>query len=92
MNSGHITGYTLIAWQLGIVVLGMVIAYGVMKAGRLSRNEGEKVDQAAVAARIGQDPEQLIKDGSRNQSPTGWVIGAIFLILLIATILLMRTT
>jgi hypothetical protein len=56
MNSGHITGYTLIAWQLGIVVLGMVIAYGVMKAGRLSRNEGEKVDQAAVAARIGQDP------------------------------------
>ena len=92
MNPGDATGYGLIAWILGIAVLGIVIAYGVMKAGRLSRNERQRVDQNAVAARMGRDPEQRMKDRLRNQSPTAWIVGAIFVFLLVATMLFMRTT
>jgi hypothetical protein len=51
MNPGHVTGYALIAWILGIAVLGIVIAYGLIKAGRLSRAERKRVDLNAVAAR-----------------------------------------
>lgn len=67
------------------------MVYGIMKAGRLSKSERDRLDRNAVAAREGRNPAQRVMDGSRNQSPTGWIIGVIFVVAIIETIFFMRT-
>jgi hypothetical protein len=43
---------------IAIVVLGAVLAYGMMKSGRLSRRERVQLDRNTVAAQNRDDPQK----------------------------------
>jgi hypothetical protein len=45
-------------WGVAIVVLGAVLAYGMMKSGRLSRRERVQLDRNTAAAQNRDDPQK----------------------------------
>ncbi|MBI5261358.1 MAG: hypothetical protein HY852_06010 [Bradyrhizobium sp.] len=57
---GMILGQTsvnmLYLWVIGVVVLGLLLAYGAIKAGRLRRDERAKIDRNTQAAQRREDP------------------------------------
>jgi hypothetical protein len=42
-------------WVIGVVILGIIIAYGLMRAGRLGRGERERLDHNTVATQTHED-------------------------------------
>jgi hypothetical protein len=85
MNLGNTSFQLLALWFIGAAVLGIVIAYGVSRAGRLNRSERETLDRRTVAAR---EPggQQGAGDRTRITSPTGWAVGGLFMIALLGVI------
>lgn len=47
---------TIYLWVIGVIVLGLLLAYGAMKAGRLRRSEREQLDRNTQATQGREDP------------------------------------
>ncbi len=41
-------GSPVVLWGIGIIILGLVLVYGVMRAGRLRRSERERIDRRTI--------------------------------------------
>jgi hypothetical protein len=53
------TSFALISvWVIGVVVLGLVLAYGLRKAGRLRPRERERLDQNTKRTQQAEDPQK----------------------------------
>jgi hypothetical protein len=52
---------TFWVWGIAIVILGLVLAYGIAKSGRLRRTEREKLDRNTVATQQREDPRKSTK-------------------------------
>jgi hypothetical protein len=52
---------TFWVWGIAIVILGVVLAYGIAKSGRLRRSEREKLDRNTVATQQREDPRKSTK-------------------------------
>jgi hypothetical protein len=58
-NVGDPVSYTLVGlWFIGAVILGVGIAYGVVRAGRLRRAERRRLDQATGAVQREEDSQK----------------------------------
>ena len=58
-NVGDPVSYTLVGlWFIGVVILGIGIAYGIMRSGRLRRAERRRLDRATVAVQREEDPQK----------------------------------
>jgi hypothetical protein len=68
--AGNVASPTSVAmlwlWVIGVVILGIIIAYGVIKAGRLSRAERERLDHNTVATQTHEDPVKRRDAGRRS--------------------------
>ena len=53
---GHTSVGALWLWVIGAVVLGLVLAYGAMKAGYLRRGERAQLDRNTEAVQRREDP------------------------------------
>lgn len=56
MLLGHLSTSLLWLWFIGAFVLGGVLVYGVMKAGRLKRSERAQLDRNTEARQRQEDP------------------------------------
>ena len=60
--AGGIASYTSFAlisvWVIGVVVLGLVLAYGLRRAGRLRPREREQLDQNTRRTQQAEDPQK----------------------------------
>ena len=56
MLLGHLSANLLWLWFIGAFVLGGVLAYGVMKAGRLRGSERAQLDRNTEARQRQEDP------------------------------------
>jgi hypothetical protein len=45
-------------WVIGVVILGLVLAYGIRKAGRLRRGERERLEQTTRRTQRAEDPQK----------------------------------
>ena len=53
------TSYVMVwLWFIGAFVLGAALVYGVMRAGRLRRNERAKLDQNTTRNQQAEDPRK----------------------------------
>jgi hypothetical protein len=53
------TSFILIfVWVIGVVVLGLVLAYGIVRAGRLRRGERERLDRNTRRTQQVEDPQK----------------------------------
>jgi hypothetical protein len=52
---------TFWVWGIAIVILGLVLAYGIAKSGRLRRSEREKLERNTVATQQREDPRKSTK-------------------------------
>jgi hypothetical protein len=56
-NLASPTSVTMLSlWIIGVIVLGIVIAYGLLKVGRLSRSERARLDRNTVRTQQEEDP------------------------------------
>ncbi|RXH39746.1 hypothetical protein [Bradyrhizobium zhanjiangense] len=56
MLLGHLSANLLWLWFIGAFLLGAVLVYGVMKAGRLRRSERAQLDRNTAARQRQEDP------------------------------------
>jgi hypothetical protein len=56
MLLGHVSANLLWLWFIGAFLLGAVLVYGVMKAGRLRRSERARLDRNTEARQRQEDP------------------------------------
>ena len=45
-------------WVIGAVVLGCILAYGILRAGRLGRSERERLDRNTKKTQQAEDPQK----------------------------------
>ena len=45
-------------WLIGAAVLGLVLAYGLLKAGHLGRGERERLDRNTKTIQRSEDPQK----------------------------------
>jgi hypothetical protein len=45
-------------WVVGAVVLGCILAYGILRAGRLGRSERERLDRNTKKTQRAEDPQK----------------------------------
>jgi hypothetical protein len=58
MILGHLSVSMLYIWGICIVLLGIVLWYGVRRAGNLRRSERSRLDQNTRAAQARDDPQK----------------------------------
>ncbi|MGY4622560.1 hypothetical protein [Bradyrhizobium sp. USDA 4486] len=56
MLLGHLSANLLWLWFIGAFVLGAVLVYGVMRAGRLRRSERARLERNTEARQQQEDP------------------------------------
>jgi hypothetical protein len=54
----YFSAHMIYLWAAAIVLLGIVIAYGVTRSGRLSRRERRQLDENTRAAQNRDDPQK----------------------------------
>ena len=54
----YYTANMIYIWGIAIVLLGAIIAYGMMRSGRLGRRERRQLDENTRAAQNRDDPQK----------------------------------
>lgn len=63
-NVASPTSYGMLwLWVIGVIILGLVIAYGVIRAGRVRRSERARLDQRTAETQRQEDPLKRSKAG-----------------------------
>jgi hypothetical protein len=66
-NLASPTSVTMLSlWVIGAIILGIAIAYGLLRAGRLGRGERARLDRNTVHTQQEEDPK---KNPSANTDP-----------------------
>jgi predicted RND superfamily exporter protein len=55
---GGISYSLLWLWVLGVIVLGIALAYGIHRAGRLSRSERDRLSARTAMRQQSEDPQK----------------------------------
>lgn len=48
----------LAVWVIGVVILGLAIAYGVVRAGRIRGAQRQQLDRNTLARQVTEDPQK----------------------------------